>query len=70
MVRKASSDFWKATYKFRTLRFLYSRATKEKHSELQAHRAKKSTVTPSFSLQFLNVLYMADICGKFEKKSG
>ena len=41
---------------------------RKKHSELQAHRAKTRSVTPSiFLLQFLNVLYIADICVKFEQ---
>ena len=41
-----------------------------KNTQNYQHTAKTSFVTPSFFLQFLNVLYMADICAKFEKKTG
>lgn len=42
------------------------RASRKKHLELQAHKAKTSSVTHHFSAVFI-FLYMAANCARFEK---
>ena len=44
-----------------------SRATKKKTLNYRHTQGEKKQRDPIFLLQFLNVLYMADICGKFEE---
>ena len=48
--------------KFRTLR-----AQLGKNTQNYSHTGRKQVGDPIFLLQFLNVLYMADFCAKFEK---
>ena len=43
---------------------------KKNHLELQAHRVENKHRDPIFLLQFLNALYMADICAKLETNLG
>ena len=50
-----------------TVGFEHFACNKEKMVSIMGTRGENKHVDPIFLLQFSNVLYMADICAKFEK---
>ena len=51
-----------------TVGFEHFACNKEKVVSIMGTQGENKHVDPIFLLQFSNVLYMADICAKFEKK--